>query len=168
MTTVPLIVSGIIAKVWCPVCAGSRADIFCLGLTELFFLFSFPHYFCLCEVLMDLYVAQLPFSVWHQMFARITTPAFFFFCHSDRNCLLAVLSIRQCVIVMSQSYTASLCRALFSCVRNFTLMLAREELKSFMIWQTERPLSSHTVGCVSVHFNQEKYLCGYNEEVWGL
>lgn len=54
MTTVPLIVSSIIAKVWCPVCVGSRADIFCLRLKELFFLFSFPPYFCLCEVLIDL------------------------------------------------------------------------------------------------------------------
>lgn len=92
MTTVPLIVSGIIAKVWCPVCVGSRADIFCLGLKELLFLFSFPHYFCLCEVLTDLYVARLPFSVKHQMFARIT--ALTFFCNSDSDCLLAVLSIR--------------------------------------------------------------------------
>lgn len=76
MTTVPLIVSGIVAKVWCPVCVGSRADIFCLRLKELFFLYSFPHYFCLCEVLIDLYVAQLPFSVQHQMFVRITTLTF--------------------------------------------------------------------------------------------
>lgn len=45
MTTVPLIVSGIMAKVWCPVCVGSRADIFCLRLKELFFLFSFPALF---------------------------------------------------------------------------------------------------------------------------
>lgn len=57
MTAVPLIVSGIIAKVWCPVCAVSRADIFCLRRKELLFLFSFPQYFCLCEVLIDLYVA---------------------------------------------------------------------------------------------------------------
>lgn len=92
MTTVPLIVSSIIAKVWCPVCVGSRADIFCLRLKELFFLFSFPHYFCLCEVLMDLYVALLPLSVQHQMFVRITTLTLF--CHNDRNCLLAALSVR--------------------------------------------------------------------------
>lgn len=76
MTTVPLIVILIVAKVWCPVCVGSRADIFCLRLKELFFLHSFPHYFCLCEVLMDLYVARLPFSVRHQMFVRITTLTF--------------------------------------------------------------------------------------------
>lgn len=76
MTTVPLIVRGTVAKVWCPVCAGSRADIFCLRLKELLFLFGFPHYFCLCKVMMDLYVAQLPFSVQHQMFVRITTPTF--------------------------------------------------------------------------------------------
>lgn len=77
MTTVPLIVSLIVAKVWCPVCVGSRADIFCLRLKELVFLFSFPHYFCLCEVLMDLHVARLPFSVQCQMFVRITTLTFF-------------------------------------------------------------------------------------------
>lgn len=76
MTTVPLIVSAIIAKVWCPVCVGSRADIFCLRLKELLFLFSFPHYFCLFEVLRDLYVARLPFCVQHQMFVRITAITF--------------------------------------------------------------------------------------------
>lgn len=76
MTTVPLIVSLIVAKVWCPVCVGSRTDIFCLGLKELVFLLSFPLYFCLREVLMDLYVVQLPFSVQHQMFVRITTLTF--------------------------------------------------------------------------------------------
>lgn len=76
MTTVPLIVILIVAKVWCPVCVGSHADIFCLRLKELFFLLSFPHYFCLFEVLMDLYVVRLPLSVRHQMFVRITTLTF--------------------------------------------------------------------------------------------
>lgn len=76
MTTVPLIVILIVAKVWCPVCVGSHADIFCLRLKELFFLLSFPHYFCLCEVLMDLYVVRLPFGIRHQMFVRITTLTF--------------------------------------------------------------------------------------------
>lgn len=59
----------------------ARLDIFCLGVKELLFLLSFPPYFCLCEVLIDLYATQLPFSVLPQMFVTITTLTFslFFF-----------------------------------------------------------------------------------------
>lgn len=68
-------------------------------------------------------------------------------------------------------YTACLCLAPFSCVRNISLSCWRGRSWSHLwyqifsrragkSWQTEQPASSHTVVCVSVHFNQEKWLCG--------
>lgn len=156
-------------------------DIFCLGVKELLFLLSFPPYFCLCEVLMDLYVAQLPFSLLPQMFLTITTITFlFFFHHRDRNCLLAVLSI-LCIVWLSQlsqnaalsAFTVSLS---LSCWRGRSWSHLWYQIFS---WREGNVLTDGTTAilsrsglcvwvCILIRKNGSLGLALHIEEIWGF